>query len=208
MIYPAKSTEFGEFCIIFFQNLKFGQILSRNSNFGRPKSTKIPEFRPFRSGPVKNQNRNPNPCSPLAVASSQATPECRTGRSFLVGNENNHDVAMPMRTRSKSIFTHTSDEVPGTRFFHPDGVNRPSRAPGSLFSPGSGPSSIRRAHAIPGLPGRARGLRTKETRAKRRGKFPRVVWPRPVGESGRSSSSSSRLPCIVVFPARIVFRAL
>jgi hypothetical protein len=37
--------------------------------------------------------------------------------------------------------------------------------------------------------------------------FPRVVWPRPVGESGRSSSSSSRLPRIV-FPARIVFRAL
>jgi hypothetical protein len=62
MIYQAKSTEFGEFCIYFFQNLKFGQILSENSNFGRPKSTEIPEFRPFRSGPEKNQNRNPNPC--------------------------------------------------------------------------------------------------------------------------------------------------
>jgi hypothetical protein len=61
MIYQAKSTEFGEFCIFFFQNLKFGQILSGNSNFERPKSTEIPEFRPFRSGPVKNQNRNPNP---------------------------------------------------------------------------------------------------------------------------------------------------
>jgi hypothetical protein len=34
--------------------------------------------------------------------------------------------------------------------------------------------------------------------------FPRVMWPRSVGESGRSSSSSSRLPRIV-FPARIVF---
>jgi hypothetical protein len=37
--------------------------------------------------------------------------------------------------------------------------------------------------------------------------FPRVVWPRPVGETGRSSSSSSHLPRII-FPARIIFRAL
>jgi hypothetical protein len=96
---------------------------------------------------------------------------------------------------------------PRHAFFYPDGVNRPSRAPGSLFSPGSGPSSIRRAQAIPGLPGRARGLRTKEMRAKRRGKFPRVMWPRPIGESGRSSSSSSHLPRMVVFPA-LVFHAL
>jgi hypothetical protein len=65
MIYQAKSTEFGEFCIIFFHKLKFGQILSGNSNFGRPKSTEIPEFRPFRSGPVKIQNRNPNPWLPV-----------------------------------------------------------------------------------------------------------------------------------------------
>jgi hypothetical protein len=76
---------------------------------------------------------------------------------------------------AKSIFTHTSDEASGIRFFHPDGVNRPSRAPGSSFLSGSGPSSIRRAQANPGLPGHARGLRTKETRAKRREKFPRVV---------------------------------
>jgi hypothetical protein len=74
----------------------------------------------------------------------------------------------------QSISTHTPDEAPGMHFFHPDGVNRPSRAPRSSFSPGSGPSSIRRAQAIPGLSGRARGLRTKETRAKSRGKFPRV----------------------------------
>jgi hypothetical protein len=60
----------------------------------------------------------------------------------------------------------------------------------------------------PGLPGRARGLWTKETRAKRRRKFPRVAWPRLGGESGRSSSSSSCLPRIIAFPARIVFRAL
>jgi hypothetical protein len=61
MIYQAKSIEFGEFCKKKIQNLKFGQILSGNSNFERPKSNEIPEFRPFRSGPVKNQNRNPNP---------------------------------------------------------------------------------------------------------------------------------------------------
>jgi hypothetical protein len=59
----------------------------------------------------------------------------------------------------------------------------------------------------PSLPGHARGLRTKEMHAKRRGNFPRVVWPRLVGERGRSSSSSHRLPRIVVFP-RIVFRTL
>jgi hypothetical protein len=45
----------------------------------------------------------------------------------------------------KSIFNHTSDEAPGTSFFHLDGVNRFSRAPGSSFSPGFRPSSIRRA---------------------------------------------------------------
>jgi hypothetical protein len=61
-----KSTEYGEFCRLFFENLKFGQILSRNSNFERPKSTEIPKFRPFHSGPVKNQNQNPNPLSKLS----------------------------------------------------------------------------------------------------------------------------------------------
>jgi hypothetical protein len=30
MIYQAKSTEFGEFCRYFFENLNFGQILSEN----------------------------------------------------------------------------------------------------------------------------------------------------------------------------------
>jgi hypothetical protein len=34
------------------------------------------------------------------------------------------------------------------------------------------------------------------------------VWPRLVGESGRSSSSSSRLPRIVVFPAHRLPRAV
>jgi hypothetical protein len=49
-----KSTEFGGF---YKKNkiLKFGQILSGNSNFGRPKSTKIPEFCPFRSEPIKTK---------------------------------------------------------------------------------------------------------------------------------------------------------
>jgi hypothetical protein len=110
--------------------------------------------------------------------------------------------------RSKSISTHEADEVLRTQFFHPDGVNRHSHALGSSFSPGSGPSFTRRAQAIPDLPGRVRGLRTKEMRAKRRGKFPRVVWPRLVGKSGRSSSSSSRLPRIVVCPAHRLPRAV
>jgi hypothetical protein len=85
-------------------------------------------------------------------------------------------------------------------FFHPDGEKRSNRVPGSSISPGFGPSSIRRAQAIPGLLGRARGLRTKEMRAKRRGNFPRVMWPQLVGERGRSSSSLHRLPRIVIFP--------
>jgi hypothetical protein len=66
--------------------------------------------------------------------------------------------------------------------------------PGSSFSPGFGRSSIRRAQAIPGLPGHAQGLRTKEMRAKWQGKFSRVWWPRLVGERGWSSSSSHCLP--------------
>ncbi|KAK1665704.1 hypothetical protein QYE76_053863 [Lolium multiflorum] len=49
------------------------------------------------------------------------------------------------------------DEALGEPFFHPDGVIRPSRAPGSSFSFGIGPKFIRRSHAIPG-PGGARGL--------------------------------------------------
>jgi hypothetical protein len=75
----------------------------------------------------------------------------------------------------KSIFSHESDEAPGTLIFHPDGEKWLSRAPGSSISPEFGPSSIRRAQAIPGLPERARELRTKEMRAKRLGNIPRVV---------------------------------
>jgi hypothetical protein len=90
---------------------------------------------------------------------------------------------------------------PGTIFFHSDGENRSSRAPGSSISPEFEHLSIRRAQAIPGLSGRTRGLRTKEMRAKERRNFPCVMWPRLVGERDRSSSSSSRLPRIVVFPA-------
>jgi hypothetical protein len=62
----------------------------------------------------------------------------------------------------KSISSHEPDEAPGSRFFYPNGGKRPSHASGSSFSPGFGPSSIRRAQAIPGPPGRARGLRTRE----------------------------------------------
>jgi hypothetical protein len=102
----------------------------------------------------------------------------------------------------------TSPTRPPTPFFHPDGKKRPSRAPGSLILPGFGPSSIRRAQAIPGLSGRARGLLIKEMRAKRQGNFPCVMWPRLVSERGRSSSSSHRLPRIVVFPAHRLLRAV
>jgi hypothetical protein len=110
----------------------------------------------------------------------------------------------------KSISTHTPDEAPGMRFFirtaeiglvalpdprfrpdlglHPSGEPRPSPA----FQGAFGDSGRKK-----------RAWKVEEnSRA-----FPRVVWPRPVGESGRSSSSSSRLPRIV-FPACIVFRAL
>jgi hypothetical protein len=45
-------------------------------------------------------------------------------------------------------------------------------------------------------------------RVKRRRNFPRVVRPRLVGERDRSSSSSSRLPCIVVFLAHRLPRAV
>jgi hypothetical protein len=60
-------------------------------------------------------------------------------------------------------------------FFYPYGVIWPSRAPGSSFSPGFGPSSIRRAQAIIGPLGCARGLRTREKRG----------WARSVSERTR-----------------------
>jgi hypothetical protein len=121
----------------------------------------------------------------------------RTPRSSLVSP---HPPAHP--GRSKSISTHTPDEASSTRFFHLDRVNRPSRAPGSSFSPGSRPSSIRRAQAIPGLPWRARGLRTKKRVRTRRGKFPRVSAGRVAPTCRREwavvvlivSSSAHRLP--------------
>jgi hypothetical protein len=60
-------------------------------------------------------------------------------------------------------------------FFHPDGEKWPSRAPGSPFPPGFGPSSIQQAQAILGPPRRAWGLRTREKRG----------WARSVGERTR-----------------------
>jgi hypothetical protein len=57
---------------------------------------------------------------------------------------------------------------PRRPFLHPDGGIRPTHAPGSSFSPGFGPSSIRRAQAIPGPPGRAQGLQTREKRERAR----------------------------------------
>ncbi|KAK1698375.1 hypothetical protein QYE76_015072 [Lolium multiflorum] len=50
---------------------------------------------------------------------------------------------------ASSISTRAPVEAPGERFFHLDGVIRPSRAPGSSFSSGFGPSSIRRATPSP-----------------------------------------------------------
>jgi hypothetical protein len=44
------------------------------------------------------------------------------------------------------------------------------------------------------LLGRARGVRRKQKCEKHRGKFPCAWWPQLVGEKGRSSSSSHRLP--------------
>jgi hypothetical protein len=70
MIYQMKSTEFGEFCWFLFWKFKIWSNFSENSNFGQPKSTEIPEFRPFRSGPVKNQNQNPNPWMRVANPNS------------------------------------------------------------------------------------------------------------------------------------------
>jgi hypothetical protein len=99
-----------------------------------------------------------------------------------------------------SISTREPDETFDILVFHSDGEKRFNRVPGSLISFGFGHSSIRRAQAIPGLSGHAQGLWTKEMRVKRRGNFPRIVWPRLVDERGRSSSSSHRLPRIVVFP--------
>jgi hypothetical protein len=69
---------------------------------------------------------------------------------------------------SKSISSHGPGEAPDSRTFHPDGEKRPSRAPGSLFFPEFGPSSIRRAQAIPGPSGHAQGLWTREKRERAR----------------------------------------
>jgi hypothetical protein len=57
---------------------------------------------------------------------------------------------------------------PPTALFHLDGEKRPSRTPGSSYSPGFGPSSIRRAQAIPAPPGCTRGHRTREKQGRAR----------------------------------------
>jgi hypothetical protein len=99
------------------------------------------------------------------------------------------------------------DEAIGIRFFHPDSVNRSNRAFGFSFSFGSGSSSIRRAQAILGLPGRARNSeRKKRTRNGEENSrascgpdlAARVGGRRPYRLLFRASSSS----------LRIVFRAL
>jgi hypothetical protein len=64
----------------------------------------------------------------------------------------------------QSISQPSPDLTPSGRFLHSDGGIRFSRVPGSSFSSGFGPKSIRRAQADPGPPGRARGLRTREKR--------------------------------------------
>jgi hypothetical protein len=109
---------------------------------------------------------------------------------------------------SSSIFTHELDEAPITFIFHPDGKKRPSRASGSSVSPGFRPSSIRRAQAITGPPGRARGLRTKEKRARNGEETSRALCGPDL-----SAREGGRRPHRIVFRAsssspRIVFRAL
>jgi hypothetical protein len=76
-----------------------------------------------------------------------------------------------------SISSHGPGEAPDSLFFYPDGEKRPSLAPGSSFSPGFGPPSIWRAQAIPGPPGRARGLRTREKRGRARSVSERTRKP-------------------------------
>jgi hypothetical protein len=106
----------------------------------------------------------------------------------------------------KSTSSHGPSEAPGSLFLHPAGEKRPSRARFLVFvriwafihpaSPG---------HPWPS--GARSGTPDERKRAKQQGKFPRVWWPRLVGERGRSSSSLHRIPRIVIF-LRIVFRAL
>jgi hypothetical protein len=83
------------------------------------------------------------------------------------GTQNTFTKFRPSLT-PKSISSHEPGEAPGSRFFHPEGEKRPRRAPGSSFSFGFGPSSIRRAQAIPGPPGRARVLWMREKRGRAR----------------------------------------
>jgi hypothetical protein len=82
------------------------------------------------------------------------------------------------------------------RFPRPDGDFRPSRALDSSFFSGFGPKSIRRAHAIPGPPRCARGLRTKRKHAKRREFSPalslRLRRRDGPGQSAAHASSSAR----------------
>jgi hypothetical protein len=72
-----------------------------------------------------------------------------------------HKISPPPTRRSCVRLVHVLRASPATSpvrpsapiFFHPDSENRSSRAPGSSFSPGFGPSSIWRAQAIPAFRG-------------------------------------------------------
>jgi hypothetical protein len=99
---------------------------------------------------------------------------------------------------------------PAPLFFIRTAKNGPVAPPDRRFRPDLGlhPSGEPRpSPAFRGALGDSGRNKLARNRRENSRAFPRVVWPRPVGESGRSSSSSSRLPRIV-FPTRIVFRAL
>jgi hypothetical protein len=62
----------------------------------------------------------------------------------------------------KSISTRLPEKPPTSRFLHPDGEKRPSRAPRFSFSSGKRPNFVRTPRAILGFPGISRGLRMEQ----------------------------------------------
>jgi hypothetical protein len=127
----------------------------------------------------------------------------RRARSAMAGK-----VAMACDVRASPLMSPT--RLLASLFFIRTAKNGPVVPPDSRFRPDLGlhPSGEPRPspafRSALGDSGRNKLVRNRREYSRA---FPQVVWPRPVGESGRSSSSSSRLPRIV-FPARIVFHAL
>ena len=63
---------------------------------------------------------------------------------------------------AKSISTRLPEKPPTSRFLHPDGEKRSSRAPRFSFSSGKRPNFVRTPRAILGFPGISRGLRMEQ----------------------------------------------